>query len=235
VAERSARRTIRLKEGLERLALAPGGEPGSRLSTVLRLRCSPDTLLRWLGRLPNEPFEPPRVVSLEDWAWRRGHRYGTLIGDLERHRRLAVLPDRAVAQVAAWLKRCPSIDIWHEPYSSLFNQENELGGFFTFKQDGQRVEIGLGLRPDLPGKGLGLAFVIAGLAFGQEHFAVGVWSLSVAPFTTRAPRLDEHAGFTSLTTFLQHTHGRAYECLRMGRPACELSGNVHCLYHSKRG
>ncbi|TMD65873.1 MAG: transposase [Chloroflexi bacterium] len=71
---------------MESLALALGGEQGSRLTAVLRMRCSPDTLLRLLRRLPNDAFEPPRVVSLDEWAWRRGHRYGTLICDLERHR-----------------------------------------------------------------------------------------------------------------------------------------------------
>src|SRR6266516_2690978 len=44
VAERYARRTIRLKEVLESLALALGGEQGSRFTEVLRIRCSPDTL-----------------------------------------------------------------------------------------------------------------------------------------------------------------------------------------------
>ncbi len=47
------------------------------------------------------------VVSLDDWAWRRGHRYGTLICDLERHRRLDILPDRDAASGAAWLKQYP--------------------------------------------------------------------------------------------------------------------------------
>ena len=67
------------------------------------------------------------------------------------------------------------------------------------------------------GKGLGRAFINAGLAFGQEHFSVGVWSLSVATFNTRAIRLYEHVGFTPLTTFLQHTNGGEYEFLRMVR------------------
>jgi len=111
LAERFARRTTRLKEVLERLALALGGEPGSRLTAVLAMGCSPDTLLRLLRRLPDEPIDPPRVVSLDDWAWRRGARYGTIICDLERHRRLDVLPDRDAASTAAWLKRYPSIEI----------------------------------------------------------------------------------------------------------------------------
>jgi len=70
------------------------------------MRCSPDTLLCLLRRLPEEPNAPPRVVNLDDWAWRKEHRYGTIICDLERHRRLDVLPDRDVDQVAAWLRYC---------------------------------------------------------------------------------------------------------------------------------
>ncbi len=127
VAERYARRTIRLKEVLERLALALGGEQGSRLAAVLRMRCSPDTLLRLLRRLPDDPVEPPRVVSLDDWAWRRGHRYGTLVCDLERHRRLDVLPDREVASVAAWLKQYPSIEIISRDRSDTYATAARLG------------------------------------------------------------------------------------------------------------
>ena len=68
LAERYARRTTRLKEVLERLGLALGGEPASRLSVILAMTCSPDTLLRLLRRLPDAPIEPPRVVSLDDWS-----------------------------------------------------------------------------------------------------------------------------------------------------------------------
>ena len=108
---------------------------------------------------------------------------------------------------------------WQAPYYSVFDEENELIGFFGFKQADRTVEIGLGLRPDLTGKGFGLAFINYGLKFGQEHFSVGMWSLSVATFNTRAIRLYEHAGFTPLTTFLQHTNEGEYEFLRMVRPA----------------
>ena len=111
LAVRYARRTTRLKEVLERIGLSLGGEPASRLTTILGMTCSPDTLLRLLRRLPNDPIEPPRVVSVDDWAWRRGSRYGTIICDLERHRRLDVLPDRDAASVIAWLRRYPSIEI----------------------------------------------------------------------------------------------------------------------------
>ena len=60
---------------------------------------------------------------------------------------------------------------WQAPYYAVFRGENELIGFFSLHQDAQDnqiVEIGLGLRPDLTGRGLGLAFLQAGLAFAQQ-------------------------------------------------------------------
>jgi ribosomal-protein-alanine N-acetyltransferase len=110
---------------------------------------------------------------------------------------------------------------WQESYYAVVNEENELVGFFVFNPDpsDQTVEIGLGLRPDLTGKGLGQAFVKAGLSFGQGHLPVERWSLNVATFNTRAIRLYEQVGFTSLNTFLHHTNGGEYEFLRMVRPA----------------
>ncbi len=106
---------------------------------------------------------------------------------------------------------------WQESYYSVFNEENELVGFFVFKRDSQTVEVGLGLRPDLTGNGLGRTFLNAGLTFCQEHFPVGTWSLSVATFNTRAIHLYENVGFTALNTFMHHTNGGEFEFLRMVR------------------
>jgi transposase len=127
LTERYARRTTRLKEVLERLGLALGGEPASRLSAILAMTCSPDTLLRLLRRLPDDAIEPPRVVSFDDWSWRRGFRYGTIICDLERHRRLDLLPDRDSASVAAWLKRYPSIEIISRDRAGEYAEAARLG------------------------------------------------------------------------------------------------------------
>ncbi len=127
VASRYARRTTRLKEVLEHLGLFLGGEPASRLTTILGMTCSPDTLLRLLRHLPDAPIEPPRVVSLDDWAWRKGLRYGTIICDLERHRRLDILPDRDAASVAAWLKRYPSIEIISRDRAGEYAEAARIG------------------------------------------------------------------------------------------------------------
>lgn len=100
-AQPKARRTVRLGES----QLAVGGEPGLRLSDRLAMPVSGDTLLRMVRAAGFEPPQTPRVVGIDDWAWRKGQRYGTIICDLERNRVLDLLPDRNADTVASWLER----------------------------------------------------------------------------------------------------------------------------------
>ena len=72
---------------------------------------SGDTLLRLIRAVPIEPAPPARVIGIDDWAWRRGQRYGTIIVDLERNRPIDLLPDRQGDTVAAWLKDHPGTEI----------------------------------------------------------------------------------------------------------------------------
>src|SRR5690606_12221323 len=58
-----------------------------------------------------EPPEAPRVVGIDEWAWRKGQRYGTIICDLERNRVLELLPGRNADTVASWLARHPGIAV----------------------------------------------------------------------------------------------------------------------------
>src|SRR5512135_1602806 len=56
-----------------------------------------------------DPPPEPRVLGVNDWAWRKGSRCGTLLCDLERGRIIDLLPDRTAETLAAWLKRYPSV------------------------------------------------------------------------------------------------------------------------------
>ena len=75
------------------------------------LPVSNDTLLRTVRRRAQRPAEPLRVVGIDDWAFRRNHRYGSIVCDLERRRIVTLLPDREKATIEAWLSGHPGIEV----------------------------------------------------------------------------------------------------------------------------
>ena len=106
-----ARRTTRLEVVMHHLAIALGGRPAARLTRRLMLPVGKDTLLRVVRRRGNPPIIPPTVVGIDDWAWRRNCRYGTIICDLDRHRTIALLPDREPATAQDWFVGQPQVAI----------------------------------------------------------------------------------------------------------------------------
>lgn len=103
--------TRRLFESEQKIGLALGGEAGSRLAERLGIAVSGDTLLRRLDYLASKPISTLRVVGVDDWALRKGQRYGTLICDLERKCPIAILPTRSATELANWLALHPEIEI----------------------------------------------------------------------------------------------------------------------------
>jgi ribosomal-protein-alanine N-acetyltransferase len=107
-----------------------------------------------------------------------------------------------------------------DAYWAVRDEANELVGYFEFKpKDEQTVEIGLGLRPDLTGRGLGGSFLAAGLEFARTRFAPARFVLSVATFNDRAIKVYERAGFTRERIYMHSTNGAEWEFLKMSRPA----------------
>ena len=68
------------------------------------------TLLGMLRRgAPEAPARAPRVLGVDDWAWRRGRPYGTILVDLERRRVPDLLPVRRAEALLAWLRDRPGV------------------------------------------------------------------------------------------------------------------------------
>jgi transposase len=105
-----AQRTSRLQEALVQLGFVLGGQAGTRLGSVLGISGSQDTILRLVRSHALASPQAPRIVGLDDFAWKRRLRYGTLICDLETGLPLEMLPDRSVETIAAWLRAHPSIE-----------------------------------------------------------------------------------------------------------------------------
>jgi transposase len=107
----SARRTGRLDGIIHHLGLALGGRPAACFARRLMLPVSNDTLLRVVRRRARLPSDPLQVIGIDDWAWRRNHRYGSIICDLEQRRIVRLLADREPATAQAWLADHPEISI----------------------------------------------------------------------------------------------------------------------------
>ncbi len=106
-----ARITNRLRDALIALGLATSAEVCARLAPKLGLQVSAPTLLRSLRTVSCASPASVRILGIDDWSWKKGQIYGTLLVDLEQRKPIELLPDRREETVTAWLLTHPEIEV----------------------------------------------------------------------------------------------------------------------------
>jgi transposase len=106
-----ARVTRRVYQIVQILGLATGGRLGIRVTDRLGIETSRHTILRRIMALPTESVGNVLQIGIDDFSFRRGRKFGTIIVDLQTHKVLDVLPDRTADTSAAWIAAHPEIEL----------------------------------------------------------------------------------------------------------------------------
>ena len=120
LAEVSARQTNRLSRIICCLAFYVGGRTGAKVSERLAIKVSRQTLIRRILKTPPSQISVPRVIGIDDFAFRRGQVYGTLMIDLERRKAIDLIPSREAEDVARWLKQYPQVEVVSRDRSPIY-------------------------------------------------------------------------------------------------------------------
>lgn len=115
------RRSDRLGDIVRLIGYSLGGLPASRILERLAIPISDDTVLRVVMHSDTAaPAEALRHVGVDDWAWRKGHSYGTILVDLERHKVVGLLPERSAESIQQWLENHPGIETINRDRCGLY-------------------------------------------------------------------------------------------------------------------
>ncbi len=106
-----ARMTNRLAEALQTLGFATCGEVGERFAPKLGMAVSGPTLLRRMRTCSYTPPASVSILGIDDWAWKKGATYGTILVDLQSRKPIELLADRAAETAEAWLRTHPEVEI----------------------------------------------------------------------------------------------------------------------------
>jgi len=125
--ETSSRLTKRLRTAVQDIGFATGGKGGERLSDKLAMPISEATVLCSLFLVPLPEVGNVRVVGVDDWSWRRGKRFGSILVNLETHKIVGLLADREAESVRQWLAAHPEVDVVSRARGGVYIDGATLG------------------------------------------------------------------------------------------------------------
>ena len=129
-----SRRFERLNDLISSIGLELGGNVAHRIGKLCFVKISASTILRLVLKCPIPIIELPKIIGIDDWAFKKRLKYGTIIVDLEKKEVIDLLPDREGKTLTDWLKQYPSIETVSRDRSSTYASA-------TTEADGNIVQI----------------------------------------------------------------------------------------------
>jgi transposase len=127
LVRRYARMTDRLIKALQSMGVTTNGADGACLSSSLAMPTTAKTLIRRVLELPLPQEGSVRIAGIDEWAWKKGARYGTILVDLEHRRVAALLPERSVDSSTDWFKKHAEVKIVSRDRGKIFRAAVDAG------------------------------------------------------------------------------------------------------------
>src|SRR5215218_5829670 len=105
-----ARKTSRLEEALLAIVLELGGRASARLALELGILAARDALLRRIKAAPLPEVGKVRIIGVDDFAFKKGSTYGTILVNLEEHKVVDLIPDRSQESLVGWFESHPGAE-----------------------------------------------------------------------------------------------------------------------------
>jgi transposase len=136
----------------------------------------------------------PQVLGLDDFAWKKGDRYGTLLVDLPAHTPVDMLPDREAATVARWLRAHRGVKLISRDRAGTY-AEGAKRGAPRAKQIADRYPLLVNLRDAIKG----------GLVRYQDRLPVLAGARTEPPLVSEQPMRAEDRAASPETVPLQES------------------------------
>lgn len=117
-----------MQKNLQTLGLHLEGEGAVLLSRLLNISSiSAGTFLNLICKVPQDDYPAPKVLGIDEWAFRKGKTYATILVDLERRQVIDLLKDARLEVIHSWLTEHPGVEVIFRDRDSTFAEGRPKG------------------------------------------------------------------------------------------------------------